>query len=75
MQTFSPAGLPRSLVLLTLGALALAACDDNGTVNKRGINGLGDCFVDAFNRDRNDEPIDASGCDLTLTPTVEPFNP
>lgn len=67
--------LPRAVVLLVVGALALAACDDDDDATAQGIDTLGDDFVRAFNQDPNDEPLDASDIDLTLTPTIEPFDP
>jgi hypothetical protein len=57
-----------------LGAIALAACDDDDSTSQ-GIETLGDDFVRAFNQDPNDEPLDASELTLTLTPTIEPFDP
>jgi hypothetical protein len=66
--------LPRAVALLVVGALALAACDDDGST-AQGIDTLGDDFVRAFNQDPNDEPLDASELTLTLTPTIEPFDP
>lgn len=69
--------LPRAAVLLVVGALALAACDDDdgNEMMSQGIDSLGSDFVRAFNQDPNDEPLDASDLTLTLTPTIEPFDP
>lgn len=66
--------LPRAAVLLVAGALALAACDDDSSTAE-GIETLGDDFVRAFRQDPNDQPLDASELDLTLTPAIEPFDP
>ena len=54
--------------------VGLAACEDDNLTAKD-IETLGDDFVQAFNQDPNDEPLDASERDLTLNPTIEPFNP
>lgn len=75
MQALLTARMPKALVLLVIGATALAACDSGGGKNKTGINSLPNCFVRAFNRDANAEPIDASSCNLTIRPTRDPFNP
>jgi hypothetical protein len=68
--------LPRAVALLVVGALALAACDDDDST-AQGIETLGDDFVRAFNQDPNERtgPLDANDVDLTLTPTIEPFDP
>jgi hypothetical protein len=71
LRTLRP---PRAAVLLVVGALALAACDDDDSM-AQGIETLGDDFERAFNQDPNDEPLDASELTLTLTPTIEPFDP
>ena len=68
----------RAPALLVVAALGLSACDDNGNdggSSADGIDTLGGDFVQAFNQDPNDEPLDASDLDLTLTPSVEPFDP
>jgi predicted small secreted protein len=62
-----------SLSLLLIGAIGVAACDNNTT--PKGINTLGKAFVRMFNQDRNSEPVDAQSVPMTLTPTIEPFNP
>ena len=67
-------GAGRALLILVAGGLLLAACDDDGSTNKGCINSLGPDFVRAFNQDANDEPLDASELDLTLTPNAEPFD-
>ena len=64
----------RPLLILFAGGLLLAACDEDRTTNKGCIDGLGSDFARAFNQDANDEPIDASGIDLSSTPRVEPFD-
>lgn len=69
-------GRSRAALLLAAGALALAACDDNDNGGSaQGIQTLGDDFVRAFAQDLNDEPLDASALQLTLTPEIEPFDP
>ena len=75
MQALLTTRMPKALVFLVLGAVALPACDDDNSTNKSGINSLPGCFEDAFDRDANAEPIDASECELTVRPTIEPFNP
>ena len=77
MQMLLTARMPKGIALLLLGGVALAACDSGGggSKNKTGINSLPSCFVQAFNRDENAEPIDASSCNLTVRPTRDPFNP
>ena len=63
------------LALLGTSALALAACDDSdGPDVTRGIDTLGDGFVEAFDRDVNDEPVDVDTVSLTVDPTGEPFD-
>lgn len=59
-------------VLVLLGGLA--ACGSSASV-RTGIQTLGADFVRAFNQSRNDVPLDASALKLTLTPTIEPFDP
>lgn len=61
-----------TLSLLLIGAIGLAACDSS---SPKGINTLGKDFVRMFNKDRNSEPVDAQSVKMTLTPTIEPFNP
>lgn len=61
-----------TLSLLLIGAIGLAACD---RAPARGIATLGKDFVRMFNKDRNSEPVDAQSVKMTLTPTIEPFNP
>ena len=76
MMTLSTFSVPRGVVLLVAGALALAACDDDTmAMMAQGIDSLGSDFVRAFNQDPNDTPLDASDLSLTLTPTIEPFDP
>lgn len=72
--------MTRKLNFAVLGAvLLIAACEsesgggDGG--NAKGINSLGQAFVDAFSLRRNDTPVDAQSVNLVLTPTVQPFNP
>ena len=57
-------------------AVLVAACDDDGsTADSRGISSLGDDFGEAFAADPNSDPVDAQDVNLTLTPTIEPFDP
>lgn len=77
MQTLLTGKVSKSLVVLVLGAFTLSACDESSGgkgKNARCIGSLGPDFVRAFSQDRNDEPLDASELDLTLTPTREPFD-
>jgi hypothetical protein len=60
------------LALLLIGIIGVAACDSSPA---KGINTLGKTFVQMFNKDRNSEPVDAQSVKMTLTPTIEPFNP
>ncbi len=62
---------------LALGGLGLllAACDDDNGSDRSGIESLGSDFVNAFQADPNSTPVDAQDVDLTLTPTIEPFDP
>lgn len=56
----------------------VAACDsdnDGGTAGATGIDSLGDDFGRAFAADPNSDPVDAQDVSLTLTPTIEPFDP
>ena len=76
-------GLIRSLAILALSGVALAACDeDNGGGGggdgdgvSQGIDTLGADFVEVFNQDPNDDPIDADSVDLRLNSRIEPFDP
>jgi len=61
------------LALVMIAAVAVLAACDNAPL--RGIASLGKGFVQAFNQDRNDTPVDASAVELRLTPGIEPFNP
>lgn len=63
----------RMTFMLIVAAVVLAACDDKKPV--QGIATLSSCFATAFEQERDDEPLDASTCDLAFTPTIEPFNP
>ena len=42
--------------------------------NQRCLSRFGPDLLRAFNRDRNDEPLNADNIDLTLTPHAEPVN-
>ena len=79
MQTLMIGSLPKSLVILVVGALGLTACDDNSSTNKSKsssscISSLGPDFVRAFSQNRFAEPLDVREGDLKLTPTREPFD-
>jgi len=77
MKTFLTTKLSKSFIVLVLGAFTLSACDESSDgkgKSARCISSLGPDFVRAFSQDRNDEPLDASELDLTLTPTSEPFD-
>ena len=76
MQTLMIGSLPKSLAVLVLGAFTLSACDESSDKGKGGtcVSSLGSDFVRAFSQDPNDEPLEASELDLTLTPTREPFD-
>jgi hypothetical protein len=77
MQTLMISSLPKSLAVLVLSAFTLSACDESSDGKGKGANcisSLGSDFVRAFSQDPNDEPLDASELDLTLTPTKEPFD-
>jgi hypothetical protein len=76
MQTLMIGSLPKSLAVLVLGAFMLSACDESSDKGKGGacISSLGSDFVRAFSQDPNEEPLEASELDLTLTPTREPFD-
>ena len=61
------------LALAGLAALVAACDDDDG--GQSGIDSLGGDFERAFAADPESDPVDAQDVDLTLTPTVEPFDP
>lgn len=61
-----------TLCVMLVGLVGVAACD---TKAKEGIASLGTDFVRMFNMDRNAEPVDAQDVEMTLTPTIEPFDP
>ncbi|MGY3438400.1 MULTISPECIES: hypothetical protein [unclassified Marinovum] len=64
--------------LLVGSTLLLAACGGGGgggDKGAKGINSLGQAFVNAFSLRRNDKPVDAQSVNLTLTPRKTPFNP
>jgi hypothetical protein len=64
---------PRALGVAILGTLALSACDED-SIMRQGIDSLGADFVEAYNQDPLDDPLDASALTLTLTPLDEPFD-
>ena len=64
----------RKFAYLTVLGVILAACDSDDASTATGINTLGTDSVRAFSQDRSGTPIDASGLNLTLTPTADPFN-
>jgi hypothetical protein len=74
MQTLIIGSLPKSLAVLVLGAFTLSACDESSDQGANCISSLGSDFVRAFSQDPNDEPLNASELDLTLTPNREPFD-
>lgn len=64
---------------LALGGIALlaVACnsDDGDNGFGGGISTLGSDFRSAFQADANSEPVNAQDVSLTLTPSIEPFDP
>ncbi len=69
--------LSRAKLGLALGGfgLLLAACDGDSGSNRSGIDSLGSEFVNAFRADANAVPVDAEDVSMTLSPTIEPFDP
>ena len=65
--------LIKSALALAVMAFVVAAC--SGGSGPKGIATLGSDFLRAFNQGPNDTPLDASALKLTLTPTIEPFDP
>jgi len=67
----------RSNVIYGLaGALLVAACDGLGSGNgAAGIASFGSSFVEMFEADSNDEPVDAQSIDIAVNLTSDPFNP
>jgi hypothetical protein len=64
--------LSLGLVLL----LGLTACGGGGGGGLfAGIASLGTAFVNAFQADRNAQPVDASAVALSVNPSADPFNP
>ncbi len=65
------------LTIVIASSLFVAACDEGGGGgdDAQGIETLGSGFVNAFNQNRNDTPVNAQSVNLTLTPQQQPFNP
>lgn len=54
----------------------VAACDGLGSGNgAAGITSFGSSFVEMFEADSNDEPVDAQSIDIAVNLKSDPFNP
>lgn len=77
MRTLVTTRLTRSLIVLALGAVVLASCDESSFDDEVSEEGsiLGDDFDRTFAQGANDLPMEVDGLDLATLSGRDPFEP